>query len=111
VVRFIDQSLATYMKEDAGRLAPLLAQLEATTKETVPAAASFVACTSEQQVLVLQALERSHPDQFGPLRMLTMVGMFSNPSYGGNFEKCGWKLLGFEDKFFWTPPFGAYDRV
>ena len=45
------------------------------------------------------------------LRGLTMLGMFSNPSYGGNFEKSGWKMLGFVDQFAWTPPFGYYDRV
>jgi hypothetical protein len=39
-----------------------------------------------------------------------MMGMFSNPSYGGNHQKSGWKMIGFEDRFAWSPPFGYYDR-
>jgi gluconate 2-dehydrogenase gamma chain len=35
--------------------------------------------------------------------------MLSNPEYGGNFNKMGWKLIGFDDRFSWAPPFGWYD--
>ena len=40
----------------------------------------------------------------------TAAGMFANPEYGGNRDKIGWKLLGFDDRFFWQQPFGYYDR-
>ena len=30
--------------------------------------------------------------------------------YGGNANKSGWKLVGFDDKFSWAAPFGWYDR-
>jgi gluconate 2-dehydrogenase gamma chain len=40
---------------------------------------------------------------------VTMVGMFSLPSYGGNIEKIGWRLIGFDDSHVWQPPFGYYD--
>jgi hypothetical protein len=40
-----------------------------------------------------------------------MLGMFSHPMHGGNFNKVGWNLIGFEDRYSWTPPFGYYDRV
>jgi gluconate 2-dehydrogenase gamma chain len=46
---------------------------------------------------------------FGTVRTLTIMGMFAMPSYGGNRDKVGWKLLGFEDRFAWQPPFGYYD--
>jgi hypothetical protein len=36
--------------------------------------------------------------------------MFASPSYGGNRNLVGWKLLGFDDRFAWQPPFGYYDR-
>jgi hypothetical protein len=36
--------------------------------------------------------------------------MFANPEYGGNFQKTGWKLIGFTDQFSWAAPFGWYDR-
>jgi hypothetical protein len=42
--------------------------------------------------------------------MLTLFGMFSTPSYGGNRDGAGWKLLGFEDMHAFQPPFGYYDR-
>ena len=41
----------------------------------------------------------------------TIAGMLSNPSYGGNFGKAGWKWIGFNDQFSWVAPFGAYDRT
>jgi hypothetical protein len=36
--------------------------------------------------------------------------MFSSPKYGGNYQGSGWKLIGFEDRHVFTPPFGYYDR-
>ena len=35
--------------------------------------------------------------------------MFADPSWGGNREKSGWKLLGFDDRAIWQSPFGFYD--
>jgi hypothetical protein len=43
------------------------------------------------------------------IRFLTIAGTFANPSWGGNRDKIGWRLLGFEDRFVWQPPFGDYD--
>jgi hypothetical protein len=42
--------------------------------------------------------------------MLTVIGMFTMPAYGGNRGGAGWKLLGFEDSHAFHPPFGYYDR-
>ena len=36
--------------------------------------------------------------------------MLANPEYGGNSDKIGWKLIGFDDRFSWGAPFGWYDR-
>jgi hypothetical protein len=36
--------------------------------------------------------------------------MLASPEHGGNFEKIGWKMIGFDDRFVWTAPFGWYDR-
>jgi gluconate 2-dehydrogenase gamma chain len=110
VLRFIDRALATVMKEDAAQLAPVLQQLADVTAQTVPGAAAFTALSDAQQVAVLQAFEKEQPESFGALRAMTILGMFADPAYGGNFEKRGWQLLGFEDRFVWTPPFGYYDR-
>jgi hypothetical protein len=36
--------------------------------------------------------------------------MFTLPAYGGNRDRVGWKLIGFEDTHAFYPPFGHYDR-
>ena len=41
---------------------------------------------------------------------MAISGMFADPKYGGNVNKSGWKLLGFDDQFSWAAPFGWYDR-
>jgi len=38
------------------------------------------------------------------------LGMFSDPSYGGNRNGIGWELLGFRNDHAYQPPFGYYDR-
>jgi gluconate 2-dehydrogenase gamma chain len=35
--------------------------------------------------------------------------MFSLPRYGGNKNKLGYELIGFDDQHAWAPPFGFYD--
>jgi len=47
---------------------------------------------------------------FAAMREYTVMGLLSLPSYDGNREKLGWKLIGFEDRHIWEPPFGHYDR-
>jgi gluconate 2-dehydrogenase gamma chain len=42
-------------------------------------------------------------------RMLTVLGMFSSPKYGGNYQGSGWKMMGFADQHAFAPPFGYYD--
>jgi gluconate 2-dehydrogenase gamma chain len=46
---------------------------------------------------------------FATIRYLTIAGMFSLPSYGGNKNKLGYELIGFDDQHAWAPPFGFYD--
>lgn len=46
---------------------------------------------------------------FSTMRYLTIAGMFSLPDYGGNRDHAGWKLIGFEHRHVWEPPFGFYD--
>ncbi len=36
--------------------------------------------------------------------------MFTAPTYGGNRDGLGWKLIGFEAQHVFQPPFGYYDR-
>ena len=73
-----------------------------------PGVARFSALSSDQQIAVLTEEEQS--PFFQTVRFLTIMGMFANPSYGGNRNKVGWQLLQFEDRHAWQPPFGYYDE-
>lgn len=59
----------------------------------------------------VRALERDHPEQFGFACFLTILGTFSDPSLGGNQDRAGWRMIGFDDRHAWHPPFGAYDAA
>jgi gluconate 2-dehydrogenase gamma chain len=56
----------------------------------------------------MKAIERK--PFFDLLRTHTVMGFFCDPSLGGNRDEVGWKLIGFEDKFHFEPPFGYYDK-
>jgi Gluconate 2-dehydrogenase subunit 3 len=47
---------------------------------------------------------------FERVRLLTLLGMFALPKYGGNRDHVGWQLIGFPDQHIFQPPFGYYDR-
>jgi gluconate 2-dehydrogenase gamma chain len=73
-----------------------------------PDASSFAGLSSAQQIEFLHTVETTR--FFDQARLLTLCGMFSMQSYGGNRDGAGWKLLGFEDQHVFEPPFGYYDR-
>ena len=68
-----------------------------------PDARSFAALTHEQQIEFLTQVERT--PFFERMRLLTLVGMFAMPKYGGNRDSVGWKLLGFEDQHIFSAAF------
>jgi len=69
---------------------------------------SFASLSSDQQIAYLKGIDKT--PFFNTTRLLTLLGMFSLPSYGGNRDSVGWKLIGFEDAHVFQPPFGYYDR-
>ena len=107
-IYFIDRVLTTFDQDKQAAYTEGLKDLQAKTRELFPNAGQFSALTPAQQIQVLTALEKT--PFFAQVRLHTIVGFFANPEYGGNHEKIGWKLIGFEDKFAWEPPFGFYDR-
>ena len=46
---------------------------------------------------------------FATMRYLTIAGTFSLPRYGGNRDKVGYQLIGYEDRGAWSAPYGFYD--
>jgi gluconate 2-dehydrogenase gamma chain len=110
VIDFIDRSLSTFAREQRPLFATGLADLERRSAVADPGAKSFARLDASQQTAILHQLEQSKSEFFTAMLAATAAGMFANPEYGGNRDKIGWKLIGFEDRFFWQEPFGYYDR-
>jgi gluconate 2-dehydrogenase gamma chain len=110
VTRFADNALASFVKEQRPGFVKALAVLDAEAARVVPRAAGFATLTAAQQVAAKRAMDKTHHDAFETLRTAVLAGMFAAPAYGGNANKVGWTLIGFDDRFSWQPPFGFYDR-
>ena len=110
VVYFIDKSLTTFAKEQRPIFEKGLKDLRSRAGKVNRNAKSFAALSDEQQIAVLAKLEKDKSEFFEVLRGATVVGMLANPEYGGNYNKVGWKMIGFDDRFSWSAPFGWYDR-
>lgn len=106
-VYFIDRSLATYFAAWSGGFRAGLAEFQVKFRSAHPDIPAFAAAASDAQIAYLKTVDRT--PFFDTTRMLTLLGMFSSPQYGGNFEGAGWKMMGFEDRHAFTPPFGYYD--
>jgi hypothetical protein len=108
VVYFTDRALATFFSGLAHEFRSGLAEFQTTFRTTHPGAAAFATASPDEQIAFLKSVDRTA--FFEGMRMLTLLGMFSSPKYGGNYGGAGWKLLGFADEHVFTPPFGYYDR-
>jgi hypothetical protein len=101
--------LTTFLRDSQPVYTQGLKDLPAKTKELFPSAGKFSALTSAQKIQLLTAIENT--PFFATVRAHTITGMFSSPTHGGNYNKAGWKLVGFEDTLHFKPPFGYYDAV
>lgn len=108
VIYFIDRALTTFDQDRQKDYAKGLKELQMTQKKMFPRSARFSDLSSAQQIALLKKIEKT--EFFNLVRNHTVMGFFIDPSYGGNFNQIGWKLIGFEDKFNFKPPFGYYDR-
>ena len=107
VIHFIDQALASFVRDRQPDYIKGLQDLQAKTKQLYPEASLFSALTSEQQIKVLTEIERT--PFFTLVRTHTVIGFFSRPVHGGNHDKIGWQLIGYDDSMKHKPPFGYYD--
>lgn len=108
VIHFIDQALGGFMADSAGALREGVQSLDAMAAGS-GAGLPFADLDPEAQDAMLRGIEAT--PFFGLVQFLTVAGMFSLPSYGGNRGHAGWKLLGFEHRHGWAPPFGHYDAL
>ena len=109
VVSFIDRALVTFERERQGDYTEGLKDLAAQTKERFPNATKFSELTFDQQIHVLTAIERT--PFFNLVRTHTITGFFASPVHGGNHDKVGWQLVGYEDSLYHEAPFGYYDAL
>jgi gluconate 2-dehydrogenase gamma chain len=107
VIYFIDRALATFDANLREGYHAGMGEVQQKRKEMFPGSASIAALSIEQQIQLIHAIE--HTDFFELLRTHTMYGFLGNPSYGGNRDHIGWKLIGFDDRMAFQPPFGYYD--
>ena len=102
---FIDAGLVTFAK---AQQAVVTAGLEDLKKRVIAQGErNFAALTEAQQIALLTVIQTT--PFFRAIRDLTIMGMFAAPQHGGNFNKVGWKLIGFDDSLNFHTPFGSYD--
>jgi gluconate 2-dehydrogenase gamma chain len=107
IIYFIDRALSTFDADLREAYRTGVAEVQQKRREMFPGSSSIAALTSDQQIQLIHAIETT--DFFELLRTHTMYGFLGNPSYGGNRDRVGWKLIGFEDRMAFQPPFGYYD--
>ena len=107
VTYFIDRVLVTFDRDKQSAYTQGLKDLQLRTQDLFPGVNRFSTLTSEQQIQVLTAIEKT--EFFELIRVHTIMGFLAKPEYGGNYNHVGWKLVGFEDQMMYKPPFGYYD--
>jgi gluconate 2-dehydrogenase gamma chain len=110
VVHFMDKALATFAKDGRDSFAKGIKELRARAAKAQPGAKSFAELPSEKQIAIMKSMEKDKHPFFADGRQATLAGMLAFPEHGGNYNKIGWKWIGFEDRFSWSAPFGWYDR-
>jgi len=106
-VYFIDRALSTFARSSQPAYMQGLKDLQAKAQQLYPNASKFSALTSEQQIKTLTEIEKT--PFFNLVRTHTVIGFFARPEHGGNYNKAGWKLIGYDDSLDHKAPFGYYD--
>ena len=104
---FIDRALSTFAKKSQAIYSKGLDDLQAKTKGLYPDAGKFSALKSDQQIKVLTAIEKT--PFFNLVRTHTVLGFLARPEHGGNHDKVGWQLIGYDGSLNHKAPFGYYD--
>jgi|SRR5438552_1140374 len=106
-VYFIDKSFGSYFAAMAPDYRKGLSEFQGKFRAGGVTGA-FAAAGSDAQIAYLKTVDAT--PFFEMTRMLTILGMFTSPKYGGNYRGSGWKLMGFVDQHAFSPPFGYYDK-
>ena len=107
VIYFIDRALGAEQRKALPTMRAGITDLRRRAARRKPGTTTFAALPAAHQVAILAEIEQG--EFFQGMRCATMVGMFGDPSHGGNRGGVGWKLLGFEHRASYEAPFGYYD--
>jgi Gluconate 2-dehydrogenase subunit 3 len=124
VVYFIDRALKTFASETKLIYEKGIVQINQLTSAKYPGTKTFADATAEQQEALLTDLtmEKNKDEarrQLGPadaedffqtIYMHTLFGFLADPSAGGNRDFAGWKAVGRDPAYAFSPPFGFYDK-
>jgi len=105
---FIDNSLGSFWAAQLPAFREGLTEFAAAFAASPGATSLFSTAPEAQQIAFLETVDET--TFFMAVRRLTVLGMLALPKYGGNHEYAGWKLIGVENRHFWTAPFGFYDQ-
>lgn len=107
-VYFVDRALGTpFFADQLPALQAGLADLDARARSQDWFGGGFATLSSDRQIAVMREIEKD--DFFDQARTLVLMGMFSDPSHGGNRDGTGWTLLAMEHQPMYQPPYGYYD--
>ena len=109
VVNFIDRALVTFERDRQDDYTRGLHDLARQANSSFPSVSRFSELIYDQQIQVLTAIETT--TFFNLVRTHTITGFFASPVHGGNHDKIGWELVGYDDSLDHQPPFGYYDAL
>jgi gluconate 2-dehydrogenase gamma chain len=109
-VYFADNALGSFMSELLPIVRGGLEEMNGRVAASFDGVATLAELSEVQQDQIITSVEQEDPGFFFFAKTLVMLGLVTNPEYGGNRDKVGWQLIGFEDDYQYSPPFGYYDR-
>jgi gluconate 2-dehydrogenase gamma chain len=104
-IYFIDRAIADRFSALRPRVRTLAAELDGRAREQH--ARRFADLAAAAQDELLRAIEQT--PEFAIGRMLVIMGVFADPSYGGNRDGAGSRIASIEPHAAYRPPFGWYD--
>ena len=107
VLYFVDRALSTFNAGQTKQYLDGIADLNRRAARRLKGTPSFAALPPEQQDEILKAIEKT--GFFQAVRFDAICGTFALPTWGGNREHAGWRLIGLTHQPAFQPPFGYYD--
>ena len=101
---FMDGALTTWFPEMLEPVRAGIAEMEAAA---MAKGGAFADLDVDAQDAVIREIEGGPFFQLA--RTLTILGVFSDPRYGGGRDHVGERILGLTHQPSWTAPFGEYD--